>query len=540
MSNIAAIYVRVSTQKESQKDSPEHQKMLCEEKAKDLGLQIQYVYEDHSSGTSIIGRPEIINMLADAQRGYFSTIIFASLSRFARDTQDALDLKKKFVDVLGIRLISIEDVYDSKTNNNEMMFTVISVINQELSKQISVASKRGIQKSALRGNFTGSTAPFGYKKILIDVGGEKRKSLEILPEQSKWVKMIFGLYVHQNMGEKAIVNYLNNEEVPAPRSGAWGYKKKGVLQQDGVWGTTTIQRILQNEAYTGRNVFNKYESKIIYPDIHNTRNKKKILRQRNKEDWIRMEEPLWEALIDDETFQKAQEIRLLRGGGTRGGIRKLTVNAFAGIAKCAHCGSNFVSMKSGKVGKEGQEYRYLICSRRRRLGVSGCENELWVPYEKFRDELLTELTLFLRDAIDVEAIAEEVKVPTYNKEDDGKQKIEKLEQQINENRKFIFELRKQYMRGDIKDETQYLYEKGLFEKEIEDLLKKQQAITVRELPKPPSNEEVKESIKKALEELQHLNFSDVKTLQMTLQQLIHKIEIFKDGSVDVYTPLGKL
>lgn len=32
--DVAAIYIRVSTQKESQKESPEHQKMLCEEKCR--------------------------------------------------------------------------------------------------------------------------------------------------------------------------------------------------------------------------------------------------------------------------------------------------------------------------------------------------------------------------------------------------------------------------------------------------------------------------------------------------------------------------
>lgn len=66
----AAIYVRVSTTKESQKFSPEHQRMDCEEKARQLSLKVreEYIYVDRDSGTSIIGRPSIQTLIEDAKR----------------------------------------------------------------------------------------------------------------------------------------------------------------------------------------------------------------------------------------------------------------------------------------------------------------------------------------------------------------------------------------------------------------------------------------------------------------------------------------
>jgi len=549
--NVAAIYIRVSTTKESQRDSPEHQRMLCEEKAKMEGLTIEHVYEDRSSGTNINEREEIRAMLEDAQKGYFSTIIFTSLSRFARDTSDALSLKKKLVNFLKIRLISIEDIYDSALKDDEMIFTIISSVNQKLSEQIALSSRRGIRQSAIKGNFTGSKAPFGYKKVIREINGNQRKSLEIVTEQADIVKKIFDLYVNHEMGEKSIVNYLNSERVPSPKSGEWGYMEKGELfPNGGTWGITTIQRILQNEAYTGRNVFGKYTTEVKLLDFNNLENKKKVLIQKDKKMWERIEEPLWDRIIDDETFKDAQFTRLKRGGGKRGGVRNVKVNPFAGILKCVHCGTNLVSMKSGKQSKRKKnEYRYLICSARRRMGAAGCENGLWIRLDDFRDELLEALKKKLREKINIEEISSTVILPIHKKTVSNGNEQKLIEKQIAANRKLLFELRREFKMqedgtGSTDDEDfitkeQYLFEKTAYEKEIESLQKKISAIELnKEVIK--SDEEIRSRIKLGLEQLANLDFDNIDEMQLILKHLVEKVTVSKDGEVAIYTPLGVL
>ncbi|UYL93695.1 serine recombinase [Paenibacillus phage vB_PlaS-5/A] len=92
MKNKIAIYVRVSTTKESQKDSPEHQKWACIEHCKQIDLDTAdlIIYEDRDTGTSIVARPQIQEMISDAQKGLFNTILFSSLSRFSRDALDSI------------------------------------------------------------------------------------------------------------------------------------------------------------------------------------------------------------------------------------------------------------------------------------------------------------------------------------------------------------------------------------------------------------------------------------------------------------------
>lgn len=162
-------------------------------------------------------------------------------------------------------MISIEEGFDSLKDNDELKFQIISAVNQKLSEQISLSSKRGIRQSALKGNFTGSVAPFGYRKIL---NGDKKT---LVPDEndSYIVELIYHLYVSRKMGEKAIVKYLNEEmEIPSPKGG--------------VWGITTIQRILTNEVYTGQNVFGKYEVKKVYNDINNMSDRSRKQVQRDK------------------------------------------------------------------------------------------------------------------------------------------------------------------------------------------------------------------------------------------------------------------
>lgn len=515
---IAAMYVRVSTEKDEQKDSPENQKGLCEEIAEDRNYDVQHYYEDRSSGTSITGRPEMKKLIEDAKKGKFTVVIMASLSRFSRDLADSLNLRRLLTEALGIRIYSIEENYDSIRDDMEMKFELYQLMNQNYAKQISIASRRGIKQSAKRGNFTGSVAPFGYKKV----SDGKTKSLEIIPENAAIVQMIYNLYINHNMGEKKIINTLNDNGIPSPK--------------DGTWGITTVQRILQNEAYTGRNVFGKYTITTAFDDLTNMEDRKKRLVQKDKSEWQKNEEKNWDPIIEDEIFEKAQEIRKLRGGGTRGGVKNVQVNPFAGILKCKHCGSNYVSMKSGKEGKDGQKYRYLICSSRRRMGTSGCTNGLWIPLHSFTGELLKQITDQFSKFIDVEEISKNVKMPKQNSGLNVQKEIERMNNLIAKRRKNLFNLRKMYLDEEM-DKEQYEFEKTEYEKEIKDL---QLKISKMENLRTKTNDEdaIRKKIKESLQRLAQLEFSEVAEMQFVLKELVDKVDVDENGKVEIYSAIG--
>lgn len=521
----ARAYVRVSTLKESQKDSPEHQEAYIREVAARDGINIEHVYLDRDTATTIIAREDVQKMVNDAKAGKFNTIYFAALSRFSRDALDAISLKRILVNALGIRVISIEDNYDSGVNDDEMLFGIISTVNQKQSETISISSKRGIRQSARKGNFTGSIAPYGYKKVVAEDG---RKTLEIVPEHAEIVREIYNLYVNGGMGEKAITNHLNSPEraVPSPKNG-------------GAWGLTTVQRILTNENYTGYTVFSKLESKQVYEDISDLQNRRKKLIWRDRDAWEKTDFQTHEPIISVEMFNEAQRIRQIRGGGKRGGQRKL-VNAFAKLIFCKHCGSAIVAMSSVRESKRGsRRYTYLMCSKRRRQGEAGCINDGWIPYEEFRDELVKAFVERLNKAVNLEAVGDQIAESAEYLTQDLDKEIKRLDKIISDNRKLLFEIRRQHMLSQV-DDSQYAFEKEMYEKEISEAEAKQQALKGK-IEMRRDRERLRKDVKNALSQLGELNnYDDVDQLRIVMAKLIDRIELNVEGEADVYSVLGQI
>lgn len=523
----ARAYVRVSTLKESQKYSPENQEGLIREVAAREGIKIEYVYIDRDTGTSIIAREDVQKMVNDAKNGSFNTIYFAALSRFSRDTLDALSLKRILVNALGIRVVSIEDNYDSGKEDNEMVFGIISSVNQKQSETISISSKRGIRQSAKKGNFTGSIPPYGYRKINVD----GRKTLEIIPEQAKVVQLIFDLYVKRGMGEKSIVNILNDPDderrVPSPKGG--------------VWGITSIQRILQNETYTGYFTFCKHETQQVYEDLNDLQNRRKKLRMRDKSEWEKTDFQTHEAIISQELFDEAQRIRELRGGGKRGGQKRL-VNVFAKMIFCKDCGSAMVAMSSKRTNKklDNKRYVYLMCSKRRRQGEAGCANRLWIPYFDFRDRLINELIDRLEKVITREELGVGVADNSeFGTTQDIEKAIKRNEKVIADNRRLLFEIRRQHMLGDIPTD-QYEFEKAQYEAEISES-EKRLAELRKKADRRKDGERLRKDVRDSIGKLSSLsNYDELDETRVILSKLIERIEVDSEGEASVYSVLGQV
>lgn len=519
LQNKARAYVRVSTLKDSQKDSPEHQEAFIRETAIRDDVEIEHVYLDRDTGTSIVAREDVQEMIKDAKLGLFNKLYFAALSRFSRDTLDAISLKRILVNALGIRVISIEDNYDSGIDDNEMLFGIISSVNQKQSENISTSSKRGIRQSAKSGNFTGSIAPYGYRKVNV----EGRKTLEVIPEQAEVVSLIFNHYVNGGLGEKAITLYLNEE---------LGIQS----QKGGKWGVTSVQRILQNETYTGYVTFCKHESKQVYDDINDLQNRRKKLVSRDKSLWEKTDFQTHEPIISPEMYKEAQRIREVRGGGKRGGQKKF-INAFAKMIFCKECGSAMVVMTS--IGRNDKRYSYLMCSKRRRQGGAGCSNPAWIPYAEFRDELISDVIKRINMIVDMEESAIEAGDLAEFSSTDYSKDIKKYEKTITDNRKLLFEVRRQHMLKEMSD-SQYDFEKGQYESEIEEaeirLTKLNKLINERQ-----DRGKLIEDVRAALAQVSSIDdYEDVERTRITLSKLIDRIEVAADGDVKVYSVLGQI
>ena len=104
------VYARVSTEHEAQINALENQlewyKIEC---FRHSDWEIVEVYVDQGiTGTQAQKRPEFLRMMEDARKGKFDLIITREVSRFARNTVDALSYTRQ-MKAMGVDVLFIND-----------------------------------------------------------------------------------------------------------------------------------------------------------------------------------------------------------------------------------------------------------------------------------------------------------------------------------------------------------------------------------------------------------------------------------------------
>lgn len=278
MERVAA-YGRVSTQHEQQFYSFDNQVQYYDgiiSQYDDWRLYKRYL-DRGITGTSIKKRKGFLDMISDAENGYFDILITREVSRFARNVKDSIVEVCKLVD-LGIRVIFIADDIDTKRDSNwkeKLVYCAMNAENQ--SKKTSEIVRVGQDISRKKGVIYGTGNVLGYDRV--------GKEFKINVEQAKIVRLIFDMYLRGN-GTRQIQYELERNEYLT----ATGKKN---------WDPSTITRILRNPLYCGRIVYNKY-----YVESY-LKQQSKI--NRGEVEQIIIEDRV-EAIVSKEEFVKAQEM----------------------------------------------------------------------------------------------------------------------------------------------------------------------------------------------------------------------------------------
>lgn len=124
------------------------------------------------------------------------------------------------------------------------------------------------------------------------------------------------------------------------------------------------------------------------------------------------------------------------------------------------------------------------------------------------------------------------------REDTGKLVV-KLEKQIQNARKLLFEIRKQKLNDELDDE-QYEFEKEQYEQEIKQ--KQEQLSKMKtDLERALNDNEQFNEINISLEELSNLSqFTEVDQVNLILRKLVSNITVDKANSVEIHSVLGRL
>ena len=493
--NIAA-YCRVSTDKEDQLNSLETQKEFFLEYTKRTGDNLIKLYADEGiSGTKIKNRKEFQRMLADAEKGLFDMVVVKDISRFARNTVDLLQSVRKLKS-LGIETQFLTANMTSM-GNSEFVLTIFGALAQEESANTSKRIKFGKKMNAEKGRVPNIV--FGYDKTIGDYF-----NLSINENEAKAIRQIFRWYTEEGYGGSKIANMLNERGIKTMRGNNWSQN--------------SVCRILTNEIYTGKIINGKEE----IADFLTGQRKEK-----DESEWLVTIRPELR-IIEDEVFDKAQDI--LKGRYDSFKItheRQSNKYLFSTLIKCKECGWSF----RRTVRQYKNTYVRWVCSGHNGKGADSCPNAVTVDEE----ELIQALQDYFQEILSKKKKVINYVIKEFQRVYKAKDENIEYEKQLNTELNRLRKSREKYMDMYTDDliSREELNEKiGGMRKEIERLENELKMVSYH-LTKGEQLEAILNSTFKQLEDI-----TDVHEMtNAQLKRLINKIEVDKEGNVDIYLRL---
>ena len=332
----AALYVRVSTRYQVDKDSLPFQRKKLKEYCKFLGLDKFVIFEDDGYSAKNTDRPHFQEMMSRVRDGEFSHLIVWKVDRVSRNLLDFAAMYQELKDH-KVTFISMNEQFDTSTAIGEAMLKII-LIFAELERNMTSERVTGIMLDrAEQGLWNGARMPIGYR------WNPETKFPEPDPEEVKTVQFIFEEYERVRSSVK-ITRYLNSHQIASKRGGQWT--------------TKLIHDIIRNPFYIGTYRYNLRESGRgpLKPES----------------EWI-VREDNHPGIIDKELFSRCNAI--MDENGTKRDTSDLRarkyIHTFSGRLVCGKCGANMIASKdcARENGWRPSMYR---CAKRARM--MDCDN----------------------------------------------------------------------------------------------------------------------------------------------------------------------
>lgn len=328
-----------------------HETIIDEWAERNLGSTVpeKNKYREVVSGETISDRPEVQKVLKLIESPKIKAILIVEVQRLSRgDLEDAGRLIKllRYTNTLvitPIKIFDLKDEYDRDIFERELKRG-----NEFLEYQKKIMN-RGRLLSVSQGNYIGSIPPYGYDKIFVMEGKRKCPTLAINEEQANIVRMIFDMYIYQNMGADLICKRLDELHVTPPKGEYWS--------------PNGVRDILSNIHYTGRVKWNwrKIVIAIEDGDVVKTRPRASTAE-------YLIYDGKHPAIISDDLFRLAEE---KQGRNHRAKSTTKVRNPLAGLVRCK-CGRLLTMRINKKYKSDEANPPRLICDNHRHCDNRSC------------------------------------------------------------------------------------------------------------------------------------------------------------------------
>jgi site-specific DNA recombinase len=256
----AALYSRFSTDRQNE-SSIADQVRICSEYIQKQGWTVVAHFEDQGiSGAALGNRPGVLKLQEDALARRFDVIVVTDLTRLSRSQGDLSKMIDRLT-VKGIRVIGVQDGYDSARRGHKLQAGLSGIIGEAFREMVKDRTYAALESRAKAGRPTGGRA-YGYRDGKIDRG------------EAFIVLEIFGRFA-DGMSPRSIAADLNARRIPSP-----GASWKRSQRRSAGWMGSGIRVIVRNERYRGVVHWNTSEWRKD-PD---TGKRKRVMRPRSE--WV--------------------------------------------------------------------------------------------------------------------------------------------------------------------------------------------------------------------------------------------------------------
>lgn len=290
---------------------------ILDKLAADRGFYVAKTYYEVVSGESIAARPEVQKLLEEVNAGIYAGVLVVDVERLARGNGADQAYISQVFQFSGTKIITPMKTYDPSNEYDEEYFEFGLFMSRREYKTINRRLIRGRESSASEGKYLGSIAPYGYRRKKLE--NEKGYTLEEEPAEAEAVRKMFDMYVNYD-GTKIISNYLNDNGIPTRHGELWTY--------------STVASIIANPVYIGK-IRRGYCKQT--KTFENGEVRTKIKHLRNIDEYT-LYDGLHPALISEDVFWRAQNIKLEKRPPIKVRDEFELQNAFAGLIFCSCCG----------------------------------------------------------------------------------------------------------------------------------------------------------------------------------------------------------
>jgi len=354
-----AAYARVSSGKDTMLNSLSAQISYYSEYIQNHnGWEYAGVYADAAFTGTKDSRPEFQRLLQDCREGKIDIVLSKSISRFARNTVTMLETVRE-LRALNIDVWFERENIRSLSSEGELMLTILAGFAQEESLSVSENCKWRIKKSYENGEDINFRHMYGY--IV------KNGKVEINSAQATVIRQIFDDYIG-GMGCGLIAGKLNEGGIPAYFGGNWHYTHvMAIIRNERVIGDACLQKTFSGNHITKHMRANKGQLPQYYV------------------------EGAFEGIIDRETFELAQQLRIERAERYKSRETAKSQSSLTGKVVCGNCGKNY------KRRKRRDKWSWQ-CSAYLTQGKNAC------PAKQIPEDVLLDLTEQFPDFMRIDVI----------------------------------------------------------------------------------------------------------------------------------------